>query len=143
MEEEAHLVNSQRRVLRKNQEAEVYGFVGSISIVVTTVIFLIWAYVPDEFLKFIEYFPNKYWAMAMPTYLMMTVLSALVFYIGLNFMATSTPTSLHTLFDEYSREAESFVLLMNKEEDMPIDPISDIDITRINDIMFGSSHGKR
>lgn len=121
--EEAHLVNSRRRILRKNQEAglqdsdisttsrlelhgpkpyEVYGFVGSISIVIATVIFLIWGYVPDMFLQpiGIHYYPNKYWAMAMPLYLMVTLLLVLGFYIGLNFMSSSTSTSLNTLFGE-------------------------------------------
>ncbi|CAE5962799.1 unnamed protein product [Arabidopsis arenosa] len=149
-EEEDQLVNSPRRFLRLNQEAgkvhgtkpcEVYGFVGTISIVVATVIFLIWAYVPDKFLESlgIYYYPSKYWAMAMPMYLMVTLLLALVFYIGLNFMSTSTTTSFNTLFDEYSREDVDFLLLMKNGDDRPIDPISDIDITRINDLMFDSN----
>ncbi|KAG7588037.1 PIG-P [Arabidopsis suecica] len=148
-EEEDQLVNSPRRILSLNQEAsevhgtkpcEVYGFVGSISIVVATVIFLIWAYVPDKFLESIGiyYYPSKYWAMAMPMYLMVTLLLTLVFYIGLNFMSTSTTTSFNTLFDEYSREDVDFLLLMKNGDDRPIDPISDIDITRINDLMFDS-----
>jgi len=99
---------SPRRMLSLNQEvhgpktSEVYGFVGSISIVVATVIFLIWGYVPDKFLESIGiyYYPSKYWAMAMPMYSMVTLLVALVFYIGLNFMSTSKPTSLNTLFGE-------------------------------------------
>lgn len=110
-EEEDDLVKSPRRILSLNQEAsevhgtkpcEVYGFVGSIWIVVATGIFLIWAYVPDKFLESlgIYYYPSKYWAMAMPLYLMVTLLLALVFYIGLNFMSTSTTTSFNTLFGE-------------------------------------------
>lgn len=99
---------SPRRMLSLNQEvhgpktSEVYGFVGSISIVVATVFFLIWGYVPDKFLQSIGiyYYPSKYWAMAMPLYSMVTLLIALVFYIGLNFMSTSKPTSLNTLFGE-------------------------------------------
>jgi len=95
-------------MLSLNQEvhgpktSEVYGFVGSISIVVATVIFLIWGYVPDKFLESIGiyYYPSKYWAIAMPMYSMVTLLLALVFYIGLNFMSTSKPTSLNTLFGE-------------------------------------------
>ncbi|CAH8256263.1 unnamed protein product [Arabidopsis lyrata] len=153
-EEEDQLVNSPRRILSLNQEAsevhgtnpcEVYGFVGSISIVVATVVFLIWAYVPDKFLESLGiyyYYPSKYWAMAMPMYLMVTLLLALVFYIGLNFMSTSTTTSFNTLFDEYSREDVDFLSLMKNGDDRPIDPISDIDITRINDLMFDSHLAK-
>ncbi|KAL1191591.1 Phosphatidylinositol N-acetylglucosaminyltransferase subunit P [Cardamine amara subsp. amara] len=168
--EEAHLVNSPRRVLsfskRKKQKpgfqdtnstrsspfrasevqgpkpSEVYGFVGSISTVVATVIFLIWAYVPDKLLESIgiHYYPSRYWVLAMPTYLMVSLFLALAFYIGLNFIATPPPTSLNTLFDEYSREPGEFDPGRKEgEEDRPIDPISDIDLTRINDLMFNSS----
>lgn len=51
-------------------------------------------------------------------------------------------TILLVMTDEYSREDGDFVHLMKKEEDRAIDPISDIDITRINDLMFDSSHVK-
>ncbi|KAL0720758.1 hypothetical protein Bca4012_035357 [Brassica carinata] len=170
--EEAHSVNSPRRVLsfskRRKQKpfgfqdsdnirsstlrasqvhgpkpSEVYGFVGSISTVVATLIFLIWAYVPDKLLESIgiHYYPSRYWVLAMPTYLMVTLLLGLAFYIGLNFIATPHPTSLNTLFDEYSREpGENDSQMEEGEDERPIDPISDIDITRINDLMFSSSH---
>ncbi|GMH18974.1 hypothetical protein Nepgr_020815 [Nepenthes gracilis] len=116
--------------------AEVYGFVGSITTVVATVIFLMWAYVPESWLHYVGifYYPSRYWALAAPSYFMVMVVLVLVFYIGLNFMSTPPPTSLTVMFDEYSREPQSFSSGM--DEDRPIDPISDIGITRINDIMF-------
>lgn len=116
--------------------SEVYGFVGSISTVVATVIFLVWAYVPDRCLHSIGifYYPSRYWAVAMPAYIMVTVLLALGFYLGLNLMATPPPTSLNTIFDEYSREPSSFVPSVKEEQ--PIEPISDIGVNHINDLMF-------
>ncbi|KAF5942370.1 hypothetical protein HYC85_020012 [Camellia sinensis] len=41
--------------------SEVYGFVGAISTVVATVIFLIWAYLPEPWLHFIGiyYYPSS------------------------------------------------------------------------------------
>ncbi|CAL5375640.1 unnamed protein product [Camellia sinensis] len=117
--------------------SEVYGFVGSISTVVATAIFLIWAYAPDSWLHTIGifYYPSRYWALAVPTYAMVTVILAIGFYIGLNFMATPPPTSLNTMFDEYSREplrSEPSV----KGNEQPIKPLSDIGINQINDLMF-------
>ncbi|KAF8370118.1 hypothetical protein HHK36_031847 [Tetracentron sinense] len=43
--------------------SEVYGFVGSISTVVTTGIFLVWAYVPEPWLHSvgITYYPSRSW----------------------------------------------------------------------------------
>jgi hypothetical protein len=40
----------------------------------------------------------RYWALAVPTYGMVTILLALLFYVGLNFMSTPPPTSLNTIF---------------------------------------------
>ncbi|XP_077245103.1 phosphatidylinositol N-acetylglucosaminyltransferase, GPI19/PIG-P subunit isoform X2 [Tasmannia lanceolata] len=82
------------------KSSEVYGFVGSITTVITTVIYLIWAYTPEPWLHFlgITYYPSRYWALAVPAFAMMTVVLAMGFYVGLNFMATPPPTSLNTIF---------------------------------------------
>ncbi|CAL5440116.1 unnamed protein product [Camellia sinensis] len=135
--------------------SEVYGFVGAISTVVATVIFLIWAYLPEPWLHLIGiyYYPSRHWALAVPTYAMVTIVLAIGFYIGLNFMVTPPPTSLNTIFGgcvgmcpilpgiapselyEYSREPLIFEPSMEGDE-QPIEPISDIGINLINDLMF-------
>lgn len=116
---------------------EVYGFVGSITTVVAAVIYFLWAYLPDSFLHSIgiSYYPSRYWAVALPTYFMVTVVLAIGCYIGLNFIATPPPTSLNVIYDEYSREPQKH-LLSDNEEDQPIEPISDIGIDEINNMMF-------
>ncbi|GFP81441.1 phosphatidylinositol n-acetylglucosaminyltransferase subunit p [Phtheirospermum japonicum] len=83
--------------------SEVYGFVGSITTVVATVVFIIWAYVPDHWLHSIGiyYYPSRYWALAVPTYLMVTIVLAILFYIGMNFLATPPPTSLNSMFGKF------------------------------------------
>ncbi|PIA32594.1 hypothetical protein AQUCO_04400056v1 [Aquilegia coerulea] len=118
--------------------SEVYGFVGSISIVVATVIFFMWAYIPESWLHLtgITYYPSKYWAVAVPTYSMVAVVLAIGFYIGQNFVATPPPTSLNTMFDEYSREHSSIMAF--SEDEQPIEPISDIGIDQVNELMFNS-----
>ncbi|KAL0380012.1 UNVERIFIED_CONTAM: Phosphatidylinositol N-acetylglucosaminyltransferase subunit P [Sesamum angustifolium] len=120
--------------------SEVYGFVGSITTVVSTVVFIIWAYVPDRWLHSIGiyYYPSRYWALAVPTFFSATVVLAIGFYIGVNFMATPPPTSLNSMFDEFSREPLSGIPSKDDDDDQPIEPISDIDITQINEIMFNN-----
>ncbi|KAK1378668.1 PIG-P domain-containing protein [Heracleum sosnowskyi] len=117
--------------------SEVYGFVGSITTVVALVVFLVWAYVPEYWLHAvgIYYYPSRYWAIAAPTYAMVTLVLVIGFYIGINFMATPPPTSFNTIFDEYSRNPVSSVPSMNKDEP-PIPPMFDINISEINDAMF-------
>ncbi|KAG0461814.1 hypothetical protein HPP92_020290 [Vanilla planifolia] len=108
--------------------SEVYGFVGSITTVIATVIYLTWAYIPESWLHSvgITYYPSKYWALAVPTFAMVTIVLVISFYIGLNFMITPPPTSFNIMFDEFSREPSKFVPAEGEEQ--PIEPISDIDI---------------
>ncbi|KAG9458473.1 hypothetical protein H6P81_002981 [Aristolochia fimbriata] len=119
--------------------SEVYGFVGSITTLITTALFFTWAYVPEPWLHYlgITYYPSRYWALAVPAYVIVTVVLAITFYIGLNFMATPSAISLSTIFDEYSREP--MTRRTDGEDDQPIEPISDIPISQINDLMFGST----
>ncbi|KAK4410939.1 Phosphatidylinositol N-acetylglucosaminyltransferase subunit P [Sesamum angolense] len=79
-----------------------------------------------------------YWALAVPTFFSVTVVLAIGFYIGVNFMATPPPTSLNSMFDEFSREPLSGIPSKDDDDDQPIEPISDIDITQINEIMFNN-----
>ncbi|KAF1886629.1 hypothetical protein Lal_00045862 [Lupinus albus] len=131
--------------------SEVYGFVGSITTVAASVIFLVWAYVPESWLQSvgITYYPSRYWALALPTYLLVTIALGVGFYIGLNFIATPPPTSKYSVFgefeanffrdtDEFTRDPLSPDCSVDPDE-KPIEPISDIGIDRINDIMFNSA----
>ncbi|KAM7268560.1 hypothetical protein ACFE04_010726 [Oxalis oulophora] len=111
--------------------SEVYGFVGSITTFAATVVFLVWAYVPDPWLHSIGifYYPSRYWALTVIVYVAVTIVLALVFYLGLNLMSTPLPTSLNTLFDEFSREPLGMSSNVTGEE-QPIQPISDIAINK-------------
>ncbi|KAK9705900.1 hypothetical protein RND81_07G090900 [Saponaria officinalis] len=122
---------------RGPKPAEVYGFVGSITTVVATVIFFIWAYFPEKWLHSVGifYYPSRYWAIALPSYFMVIIVLTLAFYIGLNFIATRPPTSLNVIFDEHSRDPQTFTSVTG-EDDRPIEPISDIGVHQINELMF-------
>lgn len=52
----------------------------------------------NSFMWMFKLAPCRYWALAVPTYIVVTVALALAFYIGLNFLSTPPPTSLNTLF---------------------------------------------
>lgn len=117
--------------------SEVYGFVGSITTVIATAVYLAWAYTPEPVLRSlgITYYPSKYWALAVPSFVVVTVVLSMGIYMGLNFAATPPPTSFSTIFDEKSREHTAF--FPATEDERPIEPISDIGIDRINTLMFG------
>lgn len=119
---------------------EVYGFVGSISTIVAAGLFFLWAYLPEPWLHYlgITYYPSRYWALAIPTYVMVTIIFIILFYLGLNYMATVPSTSWNSLFDDHTRDA-SRILSAHAfiDGEHPIDPISDIPITEVNASLYG------
>ncbi|CAA7405007.1 unnamed protein product [Spirodela intermedia] len=119
--------------------SEVYGFVGAISTVIATAVFLVWAYTPEPWLHAlgITYYPSKFWALAVPAYAIVANILAMAFYLGLNFASTPPPTSFATLFDEHTREPSALVASEDGVE-KPIEPISDLSIAEVNDLMFGN-----
>ncbi|CAH1414629.1 unnamed protein product [Lactuca virosa] len=107
-------------------------------------IFLVWAYVPDPWLHSIGifYYSSKYWALALPAYALVIIATILIFYIGLNFMATPSPSSFNSIFDENSREPVCCDSVL-EEDDRHIEPYSDIGIDQINELMcFGNLGGE-
>ncbi|KAG2575720.1 hypothetical protein PVAP13_7KG374101 [Panicum virgatum] len=82
--------------------SEVYGFVGSITTAMATAVYLAWAYTPEPVLRSlgITYYPSKYWALAVPSFVIVAVALSMAIYMGLNFVATPPPTSFSTIFGE-------------------------------------------
>ncbi|KAH9307822.1 hypothetical protein KI387_035733, partial [Taxus chinensis] len=80
--------------------SEVYGFVGSISTIVVIGLIFLWAYFPEPWLHYlgITYYPSRYWALAIPTYALVTIIFVITFYLSLNCMATVPTTSWSSLF---------------------------------------------
>jgi hypothetical protein len=102
-------------------ERGVYAFVGWISSIATYVIFLVWAYVPEETLHFvgITYYPPKYVAVAIPAYVLMFALFVVVMYIGLNLIQTSDPDDMITLQTPEARRAPNYYVKCGKKEGIP------------------------
>ena len=57
--------------------------------------------------KINNFWAFRYWALAVPTYVMVTIVLVLGFYIGLNFISTPSPASLNTVFGEF--DAKLFI----------------------------------
>ncbi|KAI8108226.1 hypothetical protein M9434_006255 [Picochlorum sp. BPE23] len=70
---------------------EVYGFLGWITSSTFYVVFLVWAFTPDFILHWygITYYPSKYWAIALPTWLCVTVVCVHLAYMCVNSMLES------------------------------------------------------
>ncbi|GFY43510.1 phosphatidylinositol N-acetylglucosaminyltransferase subunit P [Trichonephila inaurata madagascariensis] len=84
----------------------VYGFVLYITNYTLLLIYLIWAYIPTPWLHALglTYWPQKYWAVAIPVYICCCILIfALLLYPGINLMMTPDLSSIQTITDEHAR----------------------------------------
>ncbi|GBG72815.1 hypothetical protein CBR_g12382 [Chara braunii] len=143
--------NSAERLNRGAKPAEVYGFVSSIVVAVAYVVFLVWAYTPEEWLHAIgvTYYPSRYWAIAIPAFVPVAVVFAVSVYLSLCLIHTQPPDSVNTIYDDYAisrqQAAEEQKLAFAEEEteedtgeELPIPPVCDIPIIEVNDILFGT-----
>lgn len=83
---------------------EYYGFVMYLVSFVGLGIYLIWAYVPDEILHSlgITYYPKRYWALAIPIWLMTLVWFIFISFMSINLMNTAPFDSFHCITDEHA-----------------------------------------
>jgi phosphatidylinositol glycan class P protein len=120
-------------------KAEIYGFIVWVLTIMFygkrySAIYILWAFVPDHILKSvgITYYPSKYWAVAIPCYFCMFVLTVQFIYQGLNMLFAKPPTSYCTLEDKHTRK-----LPADFKETAGIPEISDIPINVVNRVLYG------
>jgi hypothetical protein len=84
---------------------EVAAFVGMILSVVLFITYVAWAIVPDNLLiSFgVSYFPNKYWAVALPLYFVMLGLFVVTGYIALSMYYNPELCDLRLAEDNFSK----------------------------------------
>ncbi|EGC28570.1 hypothetical protein DICPUDRAFT_12291, partial [Dictyostelium purpureum] len=112
----------------------VYGFVYWIATFLGYILYLLWAFIPESVLSNlgVHYYPSKYWAVAIPVYLIVCIMFGLVVYFCINLIITEPLESFNTFKDQYSQEADhSFGYL---PESIP--PLEDIPIGVVNEILY-------
>lgn len=84
----------------------LYGFVAWIATHISYVLFLLWAYIPEETLHHfgVTYYPSKHWALALPSFALVTFTAIPLFYWTYTMMELPPLESLSTIVDEYSKE---------------------------------------
>ncbi|KAM0504130.1 hypothetical protein ACHAP8_002535 [Fusarium lateritium] len=88
---------------------EYYGFVLYLFSSLTFLIYLLWGYLPSPFLHAlgIEYYPNRWWALAIPAFIVMTVVYIYVALAAYNTEMLTVPlSSVETVVDGAGKLAE-------------------------------------
>lgn len=90
----------------------VYAFVAWIASMVVFVVFLLWAFSPRSLLHQIgiTYYPSRYYAIALPAYIIMLIFVVNIGYIGINMMMTHEPDDMFTVKDGQTRSSPNVFL---------------------------------
>ncbi|PIA17343.1 PIG-P-domain-containing protein [Coemansia reversa NRRL 1564] len=119
---------------------EYYGFVVYLVSLAAFVVYLLWAYLPDQALEAagITYYPDRYWAVALPAWWLMAVAFIYLFNIAMNMYNTPLLNSKDNITDPFSNlhniidNPQTFCY----EEIGGIPPIGDIPISLVNQCLY-------
>ncbi|OQS06270.1 hypothetical protein THRCLA_01681 [Thraustotheca clavata] len=117
-------------------QMEIYGFAGWIASIVVFACYLLWAYLPDTVLNQygISYYPSRYWAVALPAMLCMSIVMILIIYVAINLLSTAPLDSYNTIRDKYTVTLPEEELEYQKAVNTPA--FTDIPLTSINRVLF-------
>jgi hypothetical protein len=86
----------------RGQAMEIAGFVGWLASYAVLILYLFWAFTPDDVLLSmkISYYPDRYLAVAVPAWGIMTFLCWSCMVTGAHLMSTAAPGSFEILHGE-------------------------------------------
>jgi len=97
---------------------------------------LLWAFLPSTILNHlgITYYPSKYWAITIPTYLLVCLGAVVIFYAAINLIHTEPLNSFHTITDELALPLQEEHDPIREKDGIPHP--SDIPITLVNELLY-------
>ncbi|POG65873.1 uncharacterized protein OCT59_011827 [Rhizophagus irregularis] len=128
--------------LTKTPTYEYYGFALYLLSFIAFVIYLLWAYLPDEVLISlgITYYPDRYWALALPVWTFVLVLFIYAAFISINFLNTSPFDSYNTITDDYANIGQNLSQLSGITDDF-VPELHDIPIGIVNACLYQNVDG--
>ncbi|CEP10069.1 hypothetical protein [Parasitella parasitica] len=125
-------------ITNKTPAYEYYGFAMYLASFVALGIYLIWAYVPDEILHSlgITYYPNRYWALAIPIWLMTFVWFIFISFMTINLMNTAPLYHIDCITDEHANIMKLDNQLVSDRPSDWIPELHDIPIGLVNKFLY-------
>jgi phosphatidylinositol glycan class P protein len=116
-------------------ERAIYGFFLLILSITFLILFILLSYLPVNWLNQIglTYLPEKYWYLAIPSYLVILPFLTLAIYTTLNMRMVNSLNSVNNLKDEKSIYKPNNEI--NKDS-TSLPPVADIPLTKICEILY-------
>ncbi|KAF9529932.1 PIG-P-domain-containing protein [Crepidotus variabilis] len=127
---------------RRSRASEFYGFVAWTSTYLLFVLYVLWAVLPDEWIRRtgVTWYPNREWALLVPAWSIVVVISTYIAYSAIALRATPA-------FHEMSSVADSRVALPSEDDTLrnpyfksahrnSIPELYDIPIGVVNSVLY-------
>ena len=116
-------------------ERAIYGFFLLILSITFLILFILLSHLPVNLLNQIglTYLPEKYWYLAIPSYLVILPFLTLAIYTTLNMRMVNSLDSLNNLKDEKSIYKTNHEL---HKDSASLPPVADIPLTKICEILY-------
>eukprot|EP00457_Paulinella_chromatophora_P007289 gb/GEZN01007312.1/.p1 GENE.gb/GEZN01007312.1/~~gb/GEZN01007312.1/.p1 ORF type:complete len:308 (-),score=37.55 gb/GEZN01007312.1/:521-1444(-) len=118
--------------------SEIYGFVLWISVAIGYILFVGWAFIPDDvlFSMGVTYSPSKYWALVIPAWILVALLFLCTFYSAYNLASTNPLHSIHTVSDQYTRYMDKTERQQLLLVDDSVPDAADLPIQTVNMLLY-------
>ncbi|OBZ67528.1 Phosphatidylinositol N-acetylglucosaminyltransferase subunit P [Grifola frondosa] len=125
----------------RSRAAEFYGFVAWTSTYLLFCLFLVWAFLPDEYIIAlgVSWYPSREWALLLPAYGMVVILLTYFTYFALTFAGTPSLSDMSTITDSKAHlpDADAPNPYLAHAQPNAIPEMYDIPLGMVNRVVYG------